>query len=190
MSAFILSARQAHRALTRSAFFPLLLSSGLALGLYAARVWRSHQITFLFLVWNLILAWVPYLASLWADGWARLAPGRWWWLLPGALWLAFFPNASYIVTDFWHLQDRPPVPIYAFTTSLAIARQLQIIYGVWPIVVPKLDSTDEVFREIDELLLGQGRLKLRDRVIVLAGLPAGRMGPANVMKLHRIGEMR
>lgn len=85
---------------------------------------------------------------------------------------------------------RPPVPIYAFTTSLAVARQLQIIYGVWPIVVPKLDSTDEVFREIDELLLGQGRLKLRDRVIVLAGLPAGRMGPANVMKLHRIGEMR
>jgi len=85
---------------------------------------------------------------------------------------------------------RPPVPIYAFTTSRAAERQLQVIYGVHPILVPKVDSTDEVFGEIDDMLLNEVGLKLRDQLIVLGGLPAQRMGPSNMMKLHRLGEMR
>jgi uncharacterized membrane protein len=102
-----------HRFLVRHNLYPLLASSCLAIALFLARALRSHTITYRFLVWNLVLAWVPYLASLWADRLEQGFPGRWWILLvPGALWLLFFPNAPYIVTDFWHLQARPYIPVW------------------------------------------------------------------------------
>jgi uncharacterized membrane protein len=105
--------RQGHPAPVRHSMLPVLLASILAVGLFAARVYRSQQITFCFLVWNLVLAWIPYLSSLWADHLHRHHPRRWWLLLlPGLSWLAFFPNAPYIVTDFWHLQARPPIPVW------------------------------------------------------------------------------
>lgn len=105
--------RRVHRFLARQSLYPILLSSSLAVVLFAGRVFRSQSFTYRFLVWNLILAWIPYLASLWGAHLHRRHPRRWWYLLlPGLLWLTFFPNAPYIVTDFWHLQERAPVPIW------------------------------------------------------------------------------
>ncbi|HJZ49304.1 MAG TPA: DUF1361 domain-containing protein [Roseiflexaceae bacterium] len=105
--------RSLHRFLTRNAFYALAISSAFAIGILAARVLRAHQGTYIFLVWNLFLAWVPYGWSLWADSIQRRHPRDWWRLLiPGALWLLFFPNAPYIVTDFVHLYERPPVPLW------------------------------------------------------------------------------
>jgi uncharacterized membrane protein len=104
---------RAHRFLAQHAFYTLALSSALAIAILAARVARVHHGSFIFLVWNLALAWVPYAWSLWAATIQRRYPRDWWrLLLPGALWLLFFPNAPYIVTDFIHLYDRPPVPLW------------------------------------------------------------------------------
>jgi len=102
-----------HQFLTENLFYPLVLSSGLAVGFYIGRVIWSDERTFLFLLWNLFLAWLPYVFSLGAliiHEWKR----RWWWAVipPGALWLLFFPNAPYIVTDLMHLDKRWPIPIW------------------------------------------------------------------------------
>ncbi len=105
--------RQAHGFLVSRSLYPVLLSSTLAVVLLMARIYRSRTITYIFLLENLFLAWIPYLSSLWADHLHRRHPRRWGYLIvPGALWLAFFPNAPYIVTDFWHLQERVPIPIW------------------------------------------------------------------------------
>jgi uncharacterized membrane protein len=105
--------RRLHRFLAQHAFYALALSSALAVGILAARVPRANQGSFLFLVWNLFLAWVPYGWSLWAASIQRRYSRDWWRLLiPGALWLLFFPNAPYIITDFVHLRERPPVPLW------------------------------------------------------------------------------
>jgi uncharacterized membrane protein len=105
--------RRLHCFLAQHAFYALALSSGLAIGILAARVLRVHQGSYVFLAWNLFLAWVPYGWSLWAASLQRRYPRDWWRLLiPGALWLLFFPNAPYIVTDFVHLYQRPPVPLW------------------------------------------------------------------------------
>jgi uncharacterized membrane protein len=102
-----------HRFLAHQSFYPILLSSLLGCVFYAGRVYLSHALTYLFLVENLALAWVPYLCSLWAVHVHRRYPDRWWYLaLPCALWLLFFPNAPYIVTDLWHLHERAPIPMW------------------------------------------------------------------------------
>lgn len=68
--------------------------------------------TFLFLIWNLFLAWVQYWVSLLLKpGWnmkhKKMITG---FLL--LLWLAFFPNAPYILTDLLHLRHRAPIPFW------------------------------------------------------------------------------
>jgi uncharacterized membrane protein len=90
-----------------------------------------------YLNWNLFLAWVPYLTSYLMyvlDKRKQLGfvPA----LLLTGVWLVFFPNAGYLVTDFIHLQRIPPVPywfdvimfsLFAFTgIALAIASVDQI----------------------------------------------------------------
>ncbi len=67
------------------------------------RAQATDQLAYRFLVWNLFLAWVPFLL---AGVTALLARRRWSaWLsvIFGGLWLLFLPNAPYIVTDFIHL---------------------------------------------------------------------------------------
>ena len=61
------------------------------------------------LPWNLFLAWIPFVIGAgirWLA--ARSSHGRGLLVLPTALWLLFFPNAPYIVTDFIHLRESPP----------------------------------------------------------------------------------
>ncbi|MCU0494094.1 MAG: DUF1361 domain-containing protein [Chloroflexaceae bacterium] len=111
-----------HRFLAQRLFYPLVLSTMLALGIFAGRVWFTGTWDYRFLVWNLFLAWIPYLFSLWAATTHQRKPGQWWrLLLPGAVWLLFFPNAPYIMTDFVHFPGMDFVWWYdlAFLASFA-----------------------------------------------------------------------
>jgi len=63
---------------------------------------------FLFLFFNLFLAWIPYGLSLIIR--TKQAPALKYGLL--LAWLLFFPNAPYIITDFIHLELRPSVPLW------------------------------------------------------------------------------
>jgi len=65
--------------------------------------------TFMFLAWNLILAWIPYFIGLWL---VHKKHPAWAFALGLIVWLLFFPNAPYIVTDLLHLRPRPPVPFW------------------------------------------------------------------------------
>jgi uncharacterized membrane protein len=105
--------RAAHHFMLRHSLYPIALSSLLACVIFAGRVYLSRSWTYHFLIWNLFLAWVPYVCSLWAAWLHQRHPGRWWYLLiPCSLWLIFFPNAPYIVTDLLHLRERPHVPMW------------------------------------------------------------------------------
>lgn len=74
--------------------------------LYGA--WHNHAWTHANLLWNLVLAWIPYLLSLVL---VMLLQTRQWssWLVMAvtALWLGFLPNSFYLITDFIHLYDVP-----------------------------------------------------------------------------------
>ncbi len=104
---------QWHRFCLEQGLYPVVLSTWLAGGLLAGRVYLSETWTYLFLAWNLFLAWLPYLASLWVGHLYRDQARHWgYMLLPGLFWLVFFPNAPYLVTDFLHLQPRAGIPLW------------------------------------------------------------------------------
>jgi uncharacterized membrane protein len=76
------------------------------------RIIVSSNFNYLFLVWNLFLAWVPYILS------TRLLAIRPEFYKNSSIvalflsWLVFFPNAPYIITDLIHLRSKPPVPLW------------------------------------------------------------------------------
>lgn len=68
--------------------------------------------TMLFLVWNLILAWIPYLAALLLQPIYIKTESRVLILFVLMIWLFFFPNAPYIITDFVHLHKHAELPFW------------------------------------------------------------------------------
>jgi len=120
MQNLIYDLQNLHRFLARQTIYPIVLSTIFALSLFSARVLQSHSFVYRNLIWNLFLAWIPYLFSIWAAALYSSRSGRWWVIIfPGILWLIFFPNAPYIITDFLHLADRPGIPIWYDILMLA-----------------------------------------------------------------------
>jgi uncharacterized membrane protein len=68
----------------------------------------SGSFNYLFLVWNLFLAWIPFVISGYFKK-LKVQP-LWLQLFVFCCWLAFFPNALYIVTDLIHLDKESIVP--------------------------------------------------------------------------------
>jgi uncharacterized membrane protein len=90
----------------------LVLCSSLAMVLLAARVMWTGERDYLFLVWNLFLAWVPYVGTV-TLRWMHARRVRSLSLVPFfLLWLGFLPNAPYLVTDFIHLRFRDGAPLW------------------------------------------------------------------------------
>jgi uncharacterized membrane protein len=113
--------RDLHNFVARQALYPLLLSTLLAGAFFAYRVIDSHTFNYSNLVWILFLAWIPYACSMAAAALHQIRPRVWWILfIPGTLWLIFFPNAPYMVTGFYHLEYRWPMPLWYDIGLIAI----------------------------------------------------------------------
>jgi uncharacterized membrane protein len=109
-----------HRFIASQLFYPIMLSTLLAGIMFSLRAFQSQSFLYQNLIWNLFLAWVPYIASFTAAFLDNYLERHWWLLLaPGLAWIIFFPNAPYLVTDFLHLSDHPKVPIWYDIAMLA-----------------------------------------------------------------------
>jgi uncharacterized membrane protein len=96
---------------------------GLTLLVYAmvaVRVAYTGGLGWTWLYWNLVLAWVPLGIALLVYDASRRNASALTLLGGGAVWLLFFPNAPYIVTDLTHLRTFDGAPIW-FDTVLACA---------------------------------------------------------------------
>ena len=98
---------------------PVLLSSAVAVVMLHFRLEWSGRRSFIFLVWNLFLAWVPYGLALLAGLLQARGQARWWNLLPlGGAWLLAFPNAPYLLTDFIHLKPAQSEAVRALLNQI------------------------------------------------------------------------
>ncbi|WP_167142094.1 pyruvate kinase [Canibacter zhoujuaniae] len=83
---------------------------------------------------------------------------------------------------------RGSVPIFGFTPSLDIVRRMQLTWGAKSYQEPRVSTTDEMFEQVDNVLLGDGSAQVGDLCIVICGTPPGIIGTTNTMRIHRIGE--
>ena len=87
-------------------FVILALSSATCIVLVGARVAYSDSGRYLSLIWNLFLAWIPFVLAYlaYALSWRRALLYL---IVPifALLWLIFFPNAPYLITDIQHLGE-------------------------------------------------------------------------------------
>ncbi len=105
-------------------FLTLLFASIVATTMVAVRFVYSGELRFIFLVWNLFLAWLPLLFAWMATRWPATA------VIYGPLWLLFFPNAPYLVTDLIHLGRAPGAPIWYDALVLFTFALTGLILGV------------------------------------------------------------
>ncbi len=80
----------------------------MCVALAAARIYRTGSISYAYLIWNLLLAWVPFVYAFIAYRlhFSRKHPALVWFGVLGCtlIWLLFLPNAPYLLTDLMHLR--------------------------------------------------------------------------------------
>ncbi|MEO8814732.1 MAG: pyruvate kinase [Mycobacterium sp.] len=81
-----------------------------------------------------------------------------------------------------------PLPLLAFTALPEVRSQLSMTWGTETFIVPQMQSTDGMIRQVDQALLELGRYRRGDLVIIVAGAPPGTVGSTNLIQVHRIGE--
>ena len=106
------------------------LSTALCVALVAVRIERTGTLEYRFLLWNLFLAWLPFVfALLLYDGYRR-GRGRGSLFGWGALWLAFLPNAPYILTDVVHLREDGAAPLWYDAATVVAAAGTGLALGL------------------------------------------------------------
>jgi pyruvate kinase len=84
-------------------------------------------------------------------------------------------------------KERPTVPVLAFTPEPQTYTRLAMLWGVHPYLVPTATSVEEMIHDVEEALINETGLKVGQQIVLIAGLPIGHMGPANIVLLHTVG---
>jgi pyruvate kinase len=83
---------------------------------------------------------------------------------------------------------RSSIPLLAFTSVQATRSQLALTWGVETFIVPPVNHTDDMVRQVESALLDIGRCEKGDKVVIVAGSPPGSPGKTNALRVHRIGD--
>ncbi|HYU83220.1 MAG TPA: pyruvate kinase alpha/beta domain-containing protein, partial [Kribbellaceae bacterium] len=80
-------------------------------------------------------------------------------------------------------------PLIAFTPDPAVRDQLSLSWGVETFLVAFVPHTDEMFRQVDQALIGMRGMRRGDDVVIVAGSPPGIPGSTNTLRVHRLGSL-
>ncbi|MEA4903106.1 pyruvate kinase [Desulfitobacterium sp.] len=84
---------------------------------------------------------------------------------------------------------RPKSLIIAATPSDEVARQLALHWGVTSIIIPESSGTDQLILNAVNEALAHNFVKTGDVVVVTAGVPVGKVGSTNMIKVQIIGNL-
>ncbi len=83
-------------------------------------------------------------------------------------------------------RKRPKQAIVAFTPDPIVQRQLALVWGVSPLLVPAFETTDSLLEVVCRTLIKQGDGCPGDWIVLTGGIPVGGGGKTNFIKVHRI----
>lgn len=83
---------------------------------------------------------------------------------------------------------RSRVPVLAFTPNLEVMRRISLVWGATTFMVEKVKHTDDMVKQVDEIMLSSGRCRVGDEVVIVAGSPPGIPGSTNALRVHRVGD--
>jgi pyruvate kinase len=81
------------------------------------------------------------------------------------------------------------LPLYAFTPVAEVRDQLALSWGVETFLTDFVQHTDDMFQQVDTLMLRLGLAKPGDFVVVVAGSPPNAPGSTNTLRVHKIGTL-
>lgn len=84
---------------------------------------------------------------------------------------------------------RPNCPIIGCSTSDKVCRQLNLSWGVTPIVLKRKENTDELFEHAVDEAEKKGLISMGDITVITAGVPLGVSGTTNMVKVHVAGHI-
>jgi pyruvate kinase len=81
---------------------------------------------------------------------------------------------------------RPPMPVVAASPHPEVLRRTALYSGVVPLQVSPGRDTDQMISNATEAALEAGMVRPGDRVVVVAGVPVGRPGQTNLLKVETV----
>ncbi len=84
---------------------------------------------------------------------------------------------------------RPDCAIIGCATEPMVCRQMNLSWGVIPILAEEKDNTDELFEHVVDTAVEAGLLENGDLVVITAGVPLGISGTTNMLKVHLVGRV-
>ena len=84
---------------------------------------------------------------------------------------------------------RPSYPIVGCTMEEHVHRQLNLSWGVRPLLIAEEKDTDALFDHAGEAAERDGVVDPGDLVVITAGVPLGVSGTTNMMKVHVVGHV-
>jgi pyruvate kinase len=84
---------------------------------------------------------------------------------------------------------RPSMPIIGCSPDEKVLRQLNMSWGVTPVLVKKSDHSDALFEHAVERTAEEKLIQDGDMVVITGGLPLGISGTTNMLKVHLVGNV-
>lgn len=82
---------------------------------------------------------------------------------------------------------RSSIPMLALTPERSTYNQLALSWGVEPLIVPVVTTTDDMVKQADQILIDSKTASKGEMVLIVAGSPPGIPGSTNAMRVHVIG---
>ena len=87
-------------------------------------------------------------------------------------------------------QERPLCPVIGFTPKLSTARRLALVWGVHPLCIEATTTMTETVERATTAARREGFAARGEEIVVVAGVPFGKSGTTNALRVARVGAIQ